>query len=54
MWLIIRRLRANSPSIVGTIFSLARAPGSYTARQPRLTSVNGSVRSWPMTGSTRT
>ena len=51
-WLIIRRLRRNSPSIEGTIFSLARAPGAYTARQPRLTMLNGKDRSWPMIGST--
>ena len=52
MWLIIRRLRANSPSSEGTIFSLARAAGTYTARRPRLTMLKGSERSWPMIGST--
>ena len=51
-WLIIRRLRSNSPSIVGTIFSHARASGAYTARQPRLTMLNGNDRSWPMIAST--
>ena len=32
--LIIRRLRRNSPSSVGTILSSASAPAAYTARQP--------------------
>jgi hypothetical protein len=52
VWLIIRRLRRNSPSIDGTIFSSARAAGSYTALHPRLTMLNGNDRSWPMRGST--
>ena len=39
MWLIIRRLRANSPPSVGTIFSVARAYGTYTARSPALDDV---------------
>ena len=45
VWLIMRRLRANSPLSEGTIFSLARAAGTYTARSPRLTMLNGSDRS---------
>src|SRR6476661_867843 len=32
--IIIRRLRANSPSIEGTIFSLARAAPMWTERLP--------------------
>ncbi len=38
----------------GTIFSVARAAGSYRAFQPRLTMLNGNDRSWPMRGSTTT
>ena len=41
----MRRLRSHSPSIDGTIFSVARAAGASTARQPRLTIVNGNDRS---------
>ena len=50
-WDIMRRLRAHSPSMLGTIFSVARAAGWYTARRPSLTIRNGSDRSWPMIGS---
>jgi hypothetical protein len=53
-WDIIRRLRAISPSTDGTMGSVARAAGASTQRQPALTSVNGSLRSCPMTGSTST
>ena len=49
----MRRLRAHSPSMDGTIFSVARASGTYTARRPRFTIWNGNERSWPMTSSTR-
>jgi hypothetical protein len=48
---IIRRLRAHSPSMVGTIRSVARASGTYTARRPRFTIRNGNARSCPIGGS---
>ena len=54
VWLIMRRLRWNSPASEGTMRSLACARGTYTARRPRLTILNGSARSWPMIGSTTT
>src|SRR3954469_9321103 len=49
-WVIIRRLRAHSPSTVGTIFSTARPPGTYTARRPCLTMWNGHAGSCPVRG----
>ncbi len=52
MWLIMRRLRFPSATLSGVVFSRAWARGSYTGRQPRLTMLNGKLRSWPMRGST--